>query len=372
MSLSGDVCLVTGASGFLGERIVKLLVEEGAMEIRLLDRNIKPQLLQSLDESRNQTKINVFEGDIRDSELLTKACQGASTVIHTASIIDVTGAVDYSELHGINVKGTQLLLQICLQENVTSFIYTSSIEVAGPNPQGDPIVDGDEETPYFSCLKFLYSKTKHEAEQLSLRANGQPLCNGGHLTTCALRPTYIYGEGCRFLKGHMVNGIRNGNTLLRTSRPDAKVNPVYVGNVAFAHVLAARAMRDPKKRETIGGNFYFISDDTPPVSYSDFNHAVLSTLGFRIQEKLILPFPVLRLLCFLLEILQRCLQPFMKFTPPLNSQLLIMLNTPFTFSYHKAQRDIGYSPCYDWEESRKRTTDWLASILPTEREQIRA
>ncbi|KAL4636333.1 3 beta-hydroxysteroid dehydrogenase/Delta 5 [Arapaima gigas] len=366
MSLSHDVCLVTGAGGFLGARIVKLLIEEGAMEVRLLDRSIKPDLLLSLEASGTQPKASVFQGDIRDGELLRKACRGASTVIHTASVIDVTGAMDYSELRGVNVEGTQLLLDICLQENVTSFIYTSSIEVAGPNPQGDPVVDGDEETPYFSCLKFPYSRTKQEAEQLTLKANGQLLHNGGRLASCALRPTYIYGDGCRFLQGHMADGIRNGNVLLRTSRPDAKVNPVYVGNAAFAHVQAARALRDPQKREAVGGNFYFISDDTPPVSYSDFNYAVLSPLGFRIRERPVLPFPLLRLLCFLLEMVQLCLQPFVKYTPPMNRQLLTMLNTPFTFSYRKAQRDIGYRPCYSWEESRKRTTDWLASVLPAE------
>ena len=50
MSLSGDVCRVTGAGGFLGRRLVKLLLEEEKLaEIRLLDRQIQPQLLQSLE-----------------------------------------------------------------------------------------------------------------------------------------------------------------------------------------------------------------------------------------------------------------------------------------------------------------------------------
>uniref|UniRef100_A0A8C1GE14 3-beta hydroxysteroid dehydrogenase/isomerase domain-containing protein n=1 Tax=Cyprinus carpio TaxID=7962 RepID=A0A8C1GE14_CYPCA len=371
MTLSGDVCVVTGACGFLGKKLVRLLLEEEKLaEIRLLDRNIQSELIQSFDDCKGKTKVSVFEGDIRDHELLRRACKGATLVIHTASLIDVIGATEYSELYGVNVKGTQVLLETCIQENVASLIYTSSIEVAGPNPRGDPIINGNEDTPYSSSLKFNYSKTKQEAEQICLQANGELLRNGGQLATCALRPMYIYGPGCRFTLGHMRDGIRNGNVLLRMSRREAKVNPVYVGNAALAHLQAGRALKDSQKRAVMGGNFYYISDDTPPVSYSDFNYAVLSPLGFGIQERPFLPFPLLYLLSILMELLHVVLRPFLKFTPPLNRQLLTMLNTPFSFSYQKAHRDFGYSPRYDWDEARKRTSNWLASVLPAERQRI--
>uniref|UniRef100_A0A3Q0REX7 Hydroxy-delta-5-steroid dehydrogenase, 3 beta- and steroid delta-isomerase 1 n=1 Tax=Amphilophus citrinellus TaxID=61819 RepID=A0A3Q0REX7_AMPCI len=287
MSLRGDVCVVTGACGFLGKRLVRLLLEEEKMaEIRLLDKRIELQFLQSLEDCKGETKLSAIEGDIRDGEFLKKACRGASVVFHVASIIDVSDSVKYSELYGVNVRGTQLLLEACIQENVMSFIYTSTIEVMGPNPKGEPIINGSEDTVYDSTLKFNYSKTKREAEERTLQAHGEVLQNGGQLATCALRPMYIYGEGCRFLLGHMDDGIRNRNVLFRMSLPEALVNPVYVGNVATAHLQAARSLKDPQKRIAVGGKFYFISDDTPPVSYSDFNHVMMSPLGFSIQEKL--------------------------------------------------------------------------------------
>ena len=265
-----------------------------------------------------------------------------------------------------------MLLETCIQENVCSIIYTSSIEVAGPNPHGDPIVNGNEETPYSTSLKSPYSRTKKEAEELCRRAQGEALRNGGRLATCTLRPMYIFGAGCRFTLGQMRDGIRNGDVLRRMSPRKALVNPVFVGNVAFAHLQAARALQDPRRRALVGGNFYYVADDTPPVSYSDFNHVVLAPLGFDIREWPTLPFPVLYLFCFLMEMLQMILRPFVRFAPPLNRHLLTMLNTPFSFSYQKAKRDLGYTPRYGWEEARKITTDWLALMLAKERAQMKA
>ncbi|XP_071337906.1 hydroxy-delta-5-steroid dehydrogenase, 3 beta- and steroid delta-isomerase 1 [Trachinotus anak] len=373
MSLRGDVCVVTGAGGFLGKRLVRLLLEEEKVaEIRMLDKHVQPQLLQTLEGCRGNTKLSVYEGDIRDSGYVRKACRGASVVFHIASIIDIIEAVEHNEMYGVNVKGTQVLLEACIQENVVSFIYTSTIEVMGPNSKGEPIINGNEDTIYDCTLKFSYSKTKKEAEQRTLQAHGEVLQNGGRLATCALRPMYIFGEGCRFLMGHMGDGIKNKDVLFRMSLPEARVNPVYVGNVAMAHLQAARSLKDPQKRNAIGGKFYFISDDTPHVSYSDFNHVIMAPLGFNIQDKLPLPLSLFYVFCFFLEILCMMLRPFKRIVPPLNRQLLTMLNTPFTFAYQRAKRDLGYSPRYSWEEARKRTTEWLASELPKERERIRA
>ncbi|XP_028292284.1 hydroxy-delta-5-steroid dehydrogenase, 3 beta- and steroid delta-isomerase 1 [Gouania willdenowi] len=372
MSLRGNVCVVSGACGFVGKRLIRMLLveEEDVAEIRLLDRSVNTQYLHSLEDCRGETKLSVYEGDIRDGDYLRKACQGASVVFHLASIIDVNDSVEYNEIYGINVTGTQLFLEACVHESVPSFIYVSTIEVMGPNPRGDPIVNGNEDTVYKSSLKFNYSSTKKEAELRTLRAHGEELHNGNHLATCALRPMYIYGEGCRFLLGHMADGIRNRDVLYRMSVPEALVNPVYVGNVCVALIQAARSLQDPLKRDNVGGKFYFVSDDTPAISYSDFNHTVMAPLGFSIRDKLPVPLFFFYVVCFVMETLCWMLRPFVRLVPPLNRQLLTMLNTPFTFSYQKAKTELGYEPRFSWDEARRGTVEWLASQLPAQREKI--
>lgn len=61
MSFTGDVCVVTGAGGFLGGKLVKLLLEEeNFSEIRLLDKCIRPELIQLLEGKSCQTSVGFF------------------------------------------------------------------------------------------------------------------------------------------------------------------------------------------------------------------------------------------------------------------------------------------------------------------------
>ncbi|NXH20203.1 3BHS isomerase, partial [Bucco capensis] len=374
MSLAGVSCLVTGAAGFLGQRIVCLLLEEeeALAEIRLLDRAFSREALGRFGEFQGKAKVRILEGDIRDAAFLQRACQGVSLVIHTASIIDTLGLVEKKLLWEVNVTGTQLLLEACVCCNVQHFIYTSTIEVTGPNCRGDPIFNGDEETPYESTSRFPYAQSKSLAEESVLRADGQLLKDGGTLMTCALRSMYIFGEGCPFLQGHLDKCLLNNNIYLRFSRQEALVNPVYVGNIAWAHLQAAKALQVPQKAKHIRGHFYYISDDTPHMSYADLNYELTRELGFGIEPQLPMPLTLLYYFSLLLELVSFLLQPFLRYIPSTNRHLVTLLNTPFSFSYRKAQQDFGYVPHYSWEEAKQRTGRWIASIVPLRREHLKA
>ncbi|XP_006184352.1 3 beta-hydroxysteroid dehydrogenase/Delta 5--_4-isomerase [Camelus ferus] len=369
--MSGWSCLVTGGGGFVGQRIVRLLVEEKDLqEIRLLDKVFKSEVREEFSKLQSKIKLTMLEGDILDKQCLKDACQGISVVIHTAAIIDVVNAVQQETIMNINVKGTQLLLEACVQASVPIFIYTSTIEVAGPNSYKEVIQNGHEEEHLESRWPAPYPQSKKLAEKAVLEANGCALKNGGTLYTCSLRPMYIYGERSPFLSGHIDCALKNNGMLTNYGRFSV-VNPVYVGNVAWAHILALRALRDPRKAPSIQGQFYYISDDTPHQSYDDLNYALSKDWGFRLDSRMNLPIFLQYWLAFLLEMVGFLLSPIYKYKPTFSRHLVTLSNSVFTFSYKKAQRDLGYEPLFTWEEASQNTTEWVGSLVRQHRETLK-
>uniref|UniRef100_A0A452SJE8 3 beta-hydroxysteroid dehydrogenase/Delta 5-->4-isomerase n=1 Tax=Ursus americanus TaxID=9643 RepID=A0A452SJE8_URSAM len=369
--MAGWSCLVTGAGGFLGQRIVRLLVEEKELqEIRALDKVFKPELREEFSKLQSKTKVIMVEGDILDEQCLKKACQGISVVIHTASVIDVMNILHRETMMNVNLKGTQLLLEACAQASVPIFIYTSTIEVAGPNSYREIIQNGHEEEHLESTWSTPYPHSKKLAEKAVLAANGWALKNGGTLHTCALRPMYIYGEGSIFLYNFIYEALRNNHILTHNSKFSV-VNPVYVGNVAWAHILALRALRDAKKAPSVRGQFYYISDDTPHQSYDDLNYTLSKEWGFSLDSRRSLPLFLTYWLALLLEIVSFLLSPIYTYQPSFNRHTVTLLNSVFTFSYKKAQRDLGYKPLFSWEEAKQKTTEWIGSLVKQHKETLK-
>ncbi|XP_078613545.1 3 beta-hydroxysteroid dehydrogenase type 7-like isoform X1 [Branchiostoma floridae x Branchiostoma japonicum] len=191
----GLTYVVTGGCGFLGSRIVDMLAdrEKNISEIRVVDTNLRSRPSTA---DRAGVEVSLIHGDVTDMAQMTEACAGADVIIHTASLIDVLGLVSDATLWHVNVKGTENLLRCCVNEDIPSFVYTSSMEVVGPNRRGDPLVYGDESTPYdSSCLALPYGRTKAAAEAMVLQWNGLKTNGGKTLHTCSLRPGGIYGDG---------------------------------------------------------------------------------------------------------------------------------------------------------------------------------
>ncbi|XP_043540213.1 3 beta-hydroxysteroid dehydrogenase type 7-like, partial [Chiloscyllium plagiosum] len=133
-------------------------------------------------------------------------------------------------------------------------------------------------------------------------------------------------------------------------------------NVAWMHVLAARGLQE--RPGLVGGEAYFCYDDSPRLSYEEFDMEFLGSCGFRMlgQSAPPLPFFLLYLLALLSEAFSWILRPLVCLRPLLNRWTLRLVTTAFTVSTDKAGRHFGYAPLYSWGRSRALTLDWVRQL----------
>src|SRR6201998_2904875 len=124
------LAFVTGATGFLGSHVARVLSEQGA-ELRLLVRptsNLKN--LQGL-------KAETGTGDLRDAASLERAMAGCDTVFHVAADYRLW-VRDPAEMYRSNVSGTRTIMQAARRKGVRRVVYTSSVATIGFTKDGKP------------------------------------------------------------------------------------------------------------------------------------------------------------------------------------------------------------------------------------------
>jgi len=144
--------LVTGGTGFIGSALVKRLVKEGC-NVRVLD-NCSRGKAQRLDEVIKD--IEFIEGDIRDLDVVKKACNGVDSVFHLAFVNGTEFFYTKPELVlDVGVKGMVNVLDACIQEEIKELVVASSSEVyqtppVVPTPETVPLSIPDPLNPRYS------------------------------------------------------------------------------------------------------------------------------------------------------------------------------------------------------------------------------
>ncbi|KAM9746585.1 3 beta-hydroxysteroid dehydrogenase type 7 [Menidia menidia] len=356
----GLVYVITGGCGFLGKHLLRLLLEkeDALAEVRVFDKHTEPGLQSFSTELK---KVTVVQGDITDYANVLEATRGADVVIHTASLVDVWHRVPESLIHSVNVTGTENVIKACVECGIQCLIYTSSMEVIGPNINGDHFKRGNEDTPYPVKHTMAYPRSKAKAEKIVLEANGTKVKGGKCLYTCSLRPTGIYGEGHQLIKDFYKQALQRGGLVIGGIPDNIEHGRVYAGNVAWMHVLAARALRE--RPQKVGGEAFFCYDESPYKSYEDFNMTLLSAFNFRRTR---MPALVLWFLAMFNDLLHWLLSPVCNYTPLLNRFTLAVASTTFTVLTDKAERYFQYRPLYSWDQCLARTQKWI-STFPLEK-----
>ena len=172
------LAFVTGATGFLGSHVARVLAEQGAA-LRLLVRPTSN--LRNLAGLKAETAT----GDLRDAASLQKAMAGCDTVFHVAADYRLW-VQDPDEMYGSNVGGTRAILEAACNNGVERVVYTSSVATMGFTSDGHP---ADEDSPVsLADMIGPYKRSKFMAEQVAMEAAR----SGLHVVT--VNPTTPVGE----------------------------------------------------------------------------------------------------------------------------------------------------------------------------------
>ena len=215
--------LVTGAAGFIGSHVVRVLLEEG-VEVRAL--------IRKGEDLRNLTGVAVEQipGDVLDPPSLDRALQGCDTLFHLAAIYAIWMR-DRSRIYEVNLQGSRNMLWAAKRAGVDKVVYTSSIAALGVKPGLTP---ADEETAFnqFKLANdYVLTKYLSQQEALGFAREGLPLV--------VVNPCFPFGDGdvAPTPTGKLIIDAVNGANPLYFA---GGINAVDVMDVARGHVLAAR------------------------------------------------------------------------------------------------------------------------------------
>lgn len=323
--------LVTGGGGFLGRAIVQRLRERGD-RVRSLARNLYPEL--------EALGVEQLRGDLADAATVTEAAAGCELVFHVAAKAGVWG--DYQDYYRANVVGTANVIAACRAHGIDRLVYTSSPSVVF---DGKDMEGVDESVPYPAHFEAHYPRTKAEAEQLVLAANG-PM-----LATTALRPHLIWGPGDNHLVPRILDRGRRGRLRRIGNRPNL-VDTLYIDNAADAHLQAADALA---VGSPVAGKAYFLAQGEPKPVWEVVDR-ILAAGGLPPITRVISP-RVAYAAGWLLEKTYSLLR--LSGEPPMTRFVARELSTAHWFDLSAARRDFGYHPRISFDEGMQRLAAWL-------------
>jgi nucleoside-diphosphate-sugar epimerase len=234
--------LVTGATGFLGGRLVRELIGRGH-EVAAL---VRP----GSDATAVPTGAELVRGDVTDAASLAPAMAGRDVVFHLAAVVGRNpGGREHHR--DVGLAGTEHVIRAAAAAGARRFVHLSSMVVHGRHPGGRPV---SEDAPYDDRVEEWnhYAWQKIVSERAVWRAHEE-----GAILATTVRPPTVLGPGDPNLAGAMLAIM--GSPLGVLARDGAHRMPVVVADElvpAIAGIAGADA--------TIGRAYHLAS--TTPVT----------------------------------------------------------------------------------------------------------
>ena len=229
---------MTGATGFVGGHVARLLAERGD-EVRVTYRNERRlKRLAALD-------VQPAKADVLDRGALRRAMRGCDLVFHTAGYV---GSNPPARVWEINALSPRIAVEAAAAEDVARLVLTSSVAALGPVPEGE--VGSEDDLFRGGGLGLTYVDSKHEGEVEALAAAART-----GVEVVIVNPSYVLGVPVdRSQPGE--TSTRVIANYMRGRLPavvDGQVNIVDVRDVAAGH-LAAAERGAAGERYVLGGH----------------------------------------------------------------------------------------------------------------------
>ncbi|MFZ5825070.1 MAG: SDR family NAD(P)-dependent oxidoreductase [Bacillota bacterium] len=235
--------LVTGATGFIGEQLVRALLERGE-KVRILVRS-EERATAVFGPLLGQLELAV--GDLGDAESLQAAVNGISQVYHLASWISFQASL--AKMREVNVEGLRRLLRACQKGGVKRVLHMSSIAAGGPavataDGQLRPRTETDPPAP----LDDPYGRTKLEQEQVALEYQERGL------EVVIVRPSAVFGPGDPQGVNTLIWLVRQRRLPFYLGSSQGAVNLVFVRDVIRGTIAAMERGRPGEIYNLVGAN----------------------------------------------------------------------------------------------------------------------